>query len=261
MPQPDRKKQVGVLLIVLLALGLVTYAVLHVLRWQQGPGKTEDGLTLTKVSLSQAPPAVQDAALQLRESRIGYVIPQGNMAYVIVSTGVGGEPVELAGAKKAGAMIDVDVRSSGNGASLAVGLIKAPILDTRYVQFYLDGYPAAIPSLVNGHALPLTALPQKDAFAVISPREGERVTGSHVEVSGYARIFEGQFSITVFSAGKGRVLGELKNVAAATGAPNWGSFRTMVPIQVPAGVTDGVVLIFDEQTGAKALVPVVFGSK
>ncbi|HYG56606.1 MAG TPA: hypothetical protein VD902_00865, partial [Symbiobacteriaceae bacterium] len=204
MPQPDRKKQFGVLVIVLLALGLITYAVLHVLRWQSGPGKVETGLTIQKISLAQAPPAVQDAAFQLRNSRAGYVIPQGNMAYVVVSTGTGGEAVDLAGARRSGAMIDLDVRTSPSGAPLAIGLLKAPVVDTRYVQFYLDGRPAVIPALVNGHALPLTTLPDKEFFALVTPREGDRAAGTFVEVSGYARVFEGQFSITVFSTGKGR---------------------------------------------------------
>lgn len=259
--RPDRSKQILVLLVSMLAVGLLAFAVISFLRWQDGGPKENDGLVIRPIPIDQAPAFVREAAMRLAPSRVGYVMPQADMAYVIISAGQSGERLELAGARRAGTIIDIDVRTSSTGQPVLIGLLQTPVMDTRLVQFHLDGYAAGIPALVNRDSLPLMALPDKASLALVAPVEAERIMGNTVQISGYARIFEAQFSVTVFAAGKGRVLGEVQHVMAATGAPNWGSFRVNVPVTVPVGVLDGIVLVHDEQSGAKLAVPIKFGAK
>lgn len=261
MGRPDRKKQLGVMLLVILALGLAVFAALNILKGGTGGPPTPGGLTVTKIPLAKAPLPVREAAEKLGTSRVGYVIPQGNEAYLVISTGPAGERVDVGGAKRAGTMIDIDVRSDSAGERLIVALLKAPVADTRMVQFHLDGIAAGIPALVNRDNLPLLPLPDKGSIVIGSPLAQERVAGGTVQVSGFARIFEGQISIAVYSAGKGRVLGESKNVSAATGAPNWGSFKVNIPYEVIRGLTDGVLLVYDEESGAKVAIPIKFGAQ
>jgi len=259
---PDRRRQLGLLLVGLLALGLVAFAVFSILRWMGGGGVKPGGIAFKRIALSAAPQAVRDAAQQLATSRVGYAMPMGGVTYAIISTGAMGERVEVAGARQNGSLIELDVRSGGEkGDRLVIIEMKAAVADTRMVQFDLDGYPAMIPALVNRDNLSLMALPDKEYLITVKPRQGDRVGTTAVDVSGYARIFEGQFSITVYTAGKGRVLGETQHVMAAIGAPNWGSFRAIVPVAVPPGITDGIVLLHDAETGVKLAIPVKFGSK
>lgn len=259
MTRPDQKRHFGVLLLVLLGLGLAAFAVVNLFK-PGGPTKP-GGITVTRIPLAQAPLQVREAAEKLAVSRVGYVIPQGETAYLIISTGNGGERVDVAGARRSGTIIDIDVRSSSSGDRLIVAVLKAPVTDTRLVQFHLDGYAAAIPALVNADNLPLRELPDKGSLVLISPVAQERVAGGTVQVSGFARIFEGQISIAVYSAGKGRILGESRNVSAAIGAPNWGSFKVNIPFEEVRGLTEGVVLVYDEDSGAKVAIPVKFGAR
>ena len=260
MPQPDRRKQLGVMLLVVLGLGLAAFAILNIFGGKPGSPTKPGGLTVTRIPLAQAPLQVREAAEKLGTSRVGYVIPQGNISYLVISTGPAGERIDVTGARRSGTIVDIDVRSSASGEQLIVALLKAPVTDTRLVQFHLDGYAAGIPALVNTDNLPLMALPDKGSIAIAGPVGQERVAGGMVQVSGFARIFEGQISIAVYSAGKGRILGESKNVTAAIGAPNWGSFKVNIPYEVIKGLTEGVVLVYDQDSGAKVAIPVKFGT-
>lgn len=246
------------MLLVLLALGLAAFAVINLFGKGAGPQKP-GGVPLSRIPLAQAPLQVREAAEKLSASRVGYVIPQGNQAYLVISTGPNGERIDVTGARRSGTIIDIDVRSSSAGDRLIVALLKAPVTDLRMVQFHLDGYAAGIPALVNTDNLPLMNLPDKGSIVIAAPIAQETVAGGQVQVSGFARIFEGQISIAVYSAGKGRVLGESKNVSAAIGAPNWGSFKVNIPYEVVKGLTDGAILVYDQDSGAKVAIPIRFG--
>jgi hypothetical protein len=262
MARSDRTKQLGLMLAVIVGLGLMAFAAINLFRSHPGGGGTAGGnVAVKRVALSEAPQSVREAAAQLAASKVGYVMPQGPMAYLIISAGPNGGGIDLAGAKRAGSIIDIDVRSKAGGDRVVIGLLQAPVADTRMVQFHLDGEAAGIPALINTDNLPLVSLPDKGGIVMVAPVTGERLAGTMVQVTGYARLYEGRFHATVYSAGKGRVLGESKSVVAATGSPNWGSFKVNIPVDVPQGMTDGVVLVYDEQTNTKVAVPVKFGSK
>lgn len=260
---PVQRRHLSLLVVGLLALGLIAFAVFHVLRWQAGGGGKAGSIVVRRVTVAQAPMAVQEAASRLATSRVAYAIPIGDVTYLVISTGEMGERVEVAGARQDEAvsgLIHVDVTSSSAGERLLILEMRASVYDTRMVQFNLDGHAALLPALVNADGVPLMALPDKEFLVVAAPQPNTRIVGGVVQVSGYARIFEGQFQATVFSAGKGRVLGEAQ-VAASVGAPNWGSFRVNIPITVPQGITEGVLVLHDDQTGVKMIVPLHFGTK
>jgi hypothetical protein len=260
VPRPNRTKHLGVILLILLGLGLAAFAAVNILHWRGGGAKT-GGMGIARITLAQAPLRVREAAQQLAASRVGYVVPDGNVSYLIISTGIGGERVDVAGAKRSGSIIDIDVRSNATkGESLIIAKLNAPVTDARLVQFHLDGYAAGLPALVNADNLPLVTLPNKEALVLVSPTAGDRIAGGMVQVSGYARIFEANVSVAVYSAGKGRILGQ-QNVTAAIGAPNWGSFKINVPYEQVAGLAEGVVLVYDNDSGAKLAVPIRFGAK
>ncbi|MDF2629880.1 MAG: Immunoglobulin-like domain of bacterial spore germination [Symbiobacteriaceae bacterium] len=258
VPRPNRTKHLGVILLVLLGLGLAAFAAFN-LYW--GGGGVKTGMGIARINITQAPLRVREAAQQLAASRVGYVIPDGEVSYLIISTGLGGERVDVEGAKRSGTIIDIDVRTSPTkGESLIIAKLNAAVTDARLVQFHLDGYAAGIPALVNADNLPLVTLPDKESLVLVTPKAGDRVAGGMVQVSGYAKIFEANVSVAVYSAGKGRVLGQ-SNVTAAIGAPNWGSFRINVPYEQVAGLAEGVILVYDDDSGAKLAVPVRFGEK
>lgn len=259
MLQPDRRRQLSILLATLLALGLIAFAVINVLHWYRGGAKAAE--QLQRLQLHEAPMMVQEAAAKLSSSRAGYAIPFGNATYVVISTGPGGERIDLAGVKVEQNYVDINLRTSSAGERLLIAKLNRAVSDTRMVQFNLDGHFALIPSLVNAHNLPLVALPDKQSFVITAPAAESRIMGNELQVSGYARVFEGQFSITVFSANKGRILGEVSAASAAVGAPNWGSFKVNVPLNLPAGITEGVLLVYDQESGAKVAVPIRFGTK
>lgn len=262
MPQPDRRR-LAQLVLVLMGIGLVAYAAISILHWQK-PGTIPDknkGLMVRKIAMTEAPQSVQEAAAKLALSRVGYAMPVGDATYLIISTGDMGERIEVAGARSTGGLIEVDSRTTGNGERQVVAVLNTRVADQRSIQFNLDGHPAVIPILVNVDDLPLVALPTKGSLALVNPVANARIQGGIVEIAGYARVFEGRFNITVYSDGKGRVLGEAKGVAAAAGAPNWGSFKLTVPVDLSSGATKGYVLVQDEDTGYKLLIPVQFGKK
>lgn len=258
MLQPDRRRQLSILLATLLALGLIAFAVINVLHWYRGGAKAGD--EIQRIQLHEAPMLVQEAAARLSNSRVGYAIPFGKATYVVISTGMGGERIDLAGVTVGQQYVDINLRSSSSGDRLIIAKLNRLVADTRMLQFNLDGHFALIPALVNLDNLPLVALPDKQSFVVTAPLAESRIMGSMVQVSGYARTFEGHFSITAFSANKGRVLGEA-HVRAAAGAPNWGSFKVNLPLSLPEGITEGVLLVYDQETGAKVAIPIKFGAK
>lgn len=257
----DRRQHLGILLVVLLTLGLVAFAVLNVLRWHGGGTKQGD-LALRRIALQDAPFAVQDVASKLAQSRAAMAIPQGSKTYVVIATGEMGERIDLARAERetSATGIAVHVRTSATGERLVVGVMNHTVTDVRTVRFLLDGLGYRIPAVINADDLPLVALPEKEALVLVYPLEGSRISGM-LQVSGFARVPGGRLSVQVFSAGKGRILGEVSDVYAAAGEPDWGSFRVNVPMEVPAQTTDGVVVVYDRATGAKLVVPVQFGSK
>lgn len=261
----EAKRRLGLVLAAVLAVGLLAFAAFHLIRWQRdGSPLSQGDVSIRKITLAEAPSMVQEAAAKLQASRIAYAMPAGRSTYVIISTGPNGERLELAGARRdqvLSNMINVNLKSSSRGDRLILALVDATVADQRGIRVLVDGFPGMVPSLVNTDSLPLTVLPETGALAVVSPEYNVRVAGSSVEVSGFARFLSGRFNIQVFAAGKGRVLGEALEVRASAGAPDWGSFRVSVPINLPAGVSDGVVLIYDNDTGAKVAIPVRFGSK
>lgn len=257
----QRKQHVVLLVGVVLILGLAGYAAFHLFRWSNGGAPGPGRVTIEKVPLAEAPAEVREAAQVLAPSKVGYVIPDGNAAYVIISTGPSGDKISVESATRAGALIDINLKSSSEGDRLIIARLDSPVADTRVVQFKLNGQAGVMPGLVNSHGLPLAALPTTGALVAVSPKPAERLMGATVQVSGYARLYAGTFRVAVFSAGKGRVLGEATAVVAATPAPNWGSFRINVDFEAPPGMTEGVVLIYDEESGAKVAVPVRFGTK
>lgn len=262
MPQPDRRRSFGILLAALLALGLIAFAVINVLRWHRGGPSKETGIAIVPIALSEAPADVQEAAAVLKTSRVGYAMPKGKTTYLIISTGQSGEAIKLVGAMSEegnAGPIGVHLQTSTYGQQMVVARMDMAVADTRAIYFYLDGQMAAIPAVVNAHGLPLTAFPDKAQIVVVSPLAGERMAGNMVQVTGYARVFEAGFQVQVIAAGKGRVIGEAVGYAAA-GAPNWGSFRVTVPVNA-AGVTEAIVVLHESQSGAKAAVPIKFGSK
>ncbi len=261
----ESRKRMGLLLAALLAIGLLAFAAVHLVRWQrEGRPVSQGDVAIRKITMAEAPTTVQEAASKLQTSRVAYAMPSGRYTYVIISTGPNGERLELAGAKRdpvLASMINVNTKSSSRGDRLIIAALDAQVADVRNIRVLVDGYPGMVPLLVNADSLPLTVLPDTGALAVVAPEYNVRVVGSSVEVSGFARFFGGRFNIQVFAAGKGRVLGEALEVRASAGAPDWGSFRVSVPVSVPQGVTEGVVLIYDNETGAKVSIPIRFGSK
>jgi hypothetical protein len=257
--RPDTRRHFGILLLVLVGLGLAAFAAINFLHLRPGTGKPPGlgGITVKKITLNAAPPQVRDAALKLATSRVAYTIPQGNVTYMIISTGTMGEPIDLAGASRSGSLINVDVRTAGSGDRLIIAAMTAAVTDTRTVQYHLD-QAANIPALINTDNLPLVALPDKGVLVIVSPTAGDKVGSGTVQITGYARVFEGQFTAAITAAGKGRVLGELRKGIAATAAPNWGSFKINVPYTAVSGITDGVVVVYDEESSGKATVQVRF---
>jgi hypothetical protein len=263
MTEPERKRHLGLFLAALLALGLLAYAVVHLLRWQSGGEAKEGGITVRQIALNQAPMMVQDAAARLATSRVGYVMPMGDVTYLVISSGVMGERMVIVGARRApdSPLIAVRLGSATNGEPLIVAEMKASVSDPRMVHFELDNYTGVIPALINRDGLTLARLPDKEMLAMVGPQPNTRVMGNMVQVSGYARFPDGRVSIQVFSTGKGRVLGEATNVVVAALGPDWGSFRANVPLTLPQGTDEGVLLIYHPQSDAKVAIPVRFGAK
>lgn len=260
----DAKRKLGLALAATLALGLIIFAAVNLLRPGADQPRTSDSVAIRKITLAETPSMVQEAVDKLQASKIAYAIPQGRSTYLVISTGASGERLELAGARRdqvLTATININLKSSSRGDRLIIAKLEDTVVDVRNIRVLVDGFPGMIPALINLDSLPLTTLPDVGELAVVSPEYNVRVMGNAVQVTGYARIFNGRFNIQVFSAGKGRILGEALEVRAAAGAPDWGSFRVNVPVNLSVGVREGVVLIYDPDSGAKVAIPVYFGSK
>ncbi len=254
----------------MVAAGLAAVALISAMVWgiarrgakpvpQTDTQGTVGALTTGVVSLSSAPADVQDAAARLMHSRVGYAIVKPDRTYLIISTGSDDLKVRVAGAQgqPAGStptFVDVNLASDGSGERL---LIATTSLTTQAeYQFNLDGVAAGIPTLHNPDMLALVTLPNSGGFVALSPTADQMIGTSVVSVSGYARVFEAQFTVRVMTA-KGRVIGE-KHVMAAAGAPSWGSFKADVAIDTADLPETGFVVFEEGMTQAKLVVPVRF---
>lgn len=261
----DRKKHLAMLLAALVATGMLIFAGVHLARWVKTGGDLKGGLSARRIPLRDAPAMVQSAAAHLMGSRVAHVIPMGEVTYLVVSAGTSGERLSLVGARRESAAgaeaLRVDLKSDPAGDRVLIAVLNAGVVSARSVGVTIDGRMGLVPRLINDDALPLSALPEFESLVVLFPQEGVRLAGSAVEVTGFARLPGGRLSIQLFTAGKGRSLGEEATVVASAGSPDWGSFRALIPANVPDGVTEGVVLVYDKESGAKVAIPVRFGSK
>lgn len=259
----ERKRQLALFLATITVLGLLAYAGLQINRWRSAGGSIGGGLATGQISLRDAPEEVQAAAARLAPSRVGYAIPMGTTTYLIISTGSSGEMVSLVGAERIRGVPPkavVNLRSNPGGQRMIIARVHGMPALPADITFAVDGRPGAIPALVNRDGLPLVTLPEAGHLAVITPESNARLVGSTLEVTGYARLHSGRLSVQVFTAGKGRVLAESLTVAAAA-YPDWGSFRTRISVDVPPGSSDGVLLVYDPDSGAKAVIPIRFAGK
>lgn len=223
------------------------------------PPPATQRVTLTPVRLMDAPAEVADAAARLMHSRVGYAMPVGGRTYLIVSSGSDDLKMSLVGAvgqpgTGTPSFVDVNLATSSSGERLMI--LAAPIAGGAEYQFNLDGTYAAIPTLHNRHGLPLVTLPHVGGFVVISPASDETVSGRTFDVSGYARVFEAQFTLKAMSA-KGRILAETQ-VMPAAGAPSWGSFVASLTLPEGEMPETGFLVLEDPMTEAKLVVPVRF---
>lgn len=255
----QRTRVATLVLAAAMILGLFVVAAQDAGRWFAG---RRGGLDLRRIALTEAPTAVKEAAGVLRSSRVAYVMPQGNTTYILVSTGEFGAPVEQVEAVRQSdrsPAIQISLRSSPAGNRLLVLAITAAVEDPRMVRVALDGHPMSM--LTNPDHVPLTALPDHGSLVLVAPENHVRVAGAAVEISGFAKVYDGRVSVQVFADGNGRVLGEAQEIPVAAASPDWGSFRTHVAFSVPPDVTQGYVLVYDRKGGTKVAVTVRFGSK
>lgn len=259
----ERKRQLALLLATISILGLIGYAGFQIAAWRSAGGNIGGGLTVKQISLRDAPEEVQVAASRLAPSRVGYAISMKGATYLVISTGSSGELVSLAGAERSQGIptkVQVNLRASPNGHKLIIARIHGLGLSPAHVSFAIDGREGAIPALVNQDGLPVVTLPLSEHLAVLAPEINARVVGGTIEVKGYARLHSGRLSVQVFSAGKGRILGESITTTAAD-HPDWGSFRTRVQVEVDPSHREGVLLVYDPDSGAKAVIPIRFADK
>jgi len=257
----DRRRQFGLVLLVLLLSGLAAIAVVSALRWELG--RLGSTVAYRLIGLDNAPVVVQEAARQLKHSRVAYAVPVGSATYLIISAGDAGSGLELK-AVRAGqpaGRLDVELGTRAKGERLILATIPTRPDDMAAVHFRLDGREGRLPALLNPDRVPLVGLPSEGGLVVQSLQPEATVTGGVVEVAGFARTGSGQISIQVFGDGVQVPLGELLRLKAATTAPNWGSFRAAVPVDVRHTVSHGVVLVYDPDSGTKAVIPVRFGHK
>lgn len=252
------------------ALGLAALALIGALLWgvlrnqnqaepAGGYNPTVSALTLGAVSLSSAPADVQEAAARLMHSRIGYAIVKPDRTYLIISTGSDALRVRVTGAvgqppTGTPTFVDVNLASDGSGERLLIATVS--LTTPAEYQFNLDGMAAGIPTLHNPDRLPLVTLPDRGGFVVLSPAPDQVADSGTLQIAGYARVFEAQFTVRVLTA-KGRVVGE-QHVMAGAGAPSWGSFLTQVSIETANLPDTGFVVFEEEMTESKLVVPVRF---
>lgn len=253
----------------MVAAGLAALALIGALVWGAMRGRnqptgtpnpgTVGALALGVISMSSAPADVQEAAARLMHSRVGYAMVTPDRTYLIISTGADDVRVRITGAQGQPAsgtptFVDVNLASDSTGERLLIA--TTPLTTAAEYQFNLDGAAASIPTLHNPDLLPLVTLPNGSGFVALSPVSDQLVTTGTLAVSGYARVFEAQFTVRVMSA-KGRVLGE-KHVMAAAGAPSWGSFKADVTIDTTDLPETGFVVFEEQMTQSKLVVPVRF---
>jgi len=258
------RREAGVLLLAALMLGVAAVAATQFRHSRPQSGFEVGKVAVRRMAISEAPWAVQEAAGRLGTSRVAYAMSVGPVTYLVISTAETGERVEVVGAERDQefkSRINVNLRRSPNGERLLVVLMQAAITDQQSVRFVLDGGSGRIPALLNPDGLPLVRLPDAGGLVLVSPESGARISGTGLQVSGFSRLVDGEFNVQVFAGGKGRLLGQAMGLRAAGGAPDWGSLRVNVPISIPPGVTDGVVLVYDLRSGAKSAVAVRFGGK
>lgn len=259
----ERKRQLALFLATIAILGLLGYASFQIAAWRSAGGSIGGGLAVKQISLRDAPEEIQAAAAHLAPSRVGYAISTKGATYLVISTGSSGELVSLAGAERIQGVptrVQVNLRASPGGHKLIIARIHGLGFTPAQVGFAIDGREGAIPALVNHDGLPVVTLPNSEHLAVLAPEINARVVGGSIEVQGYARLHSGRLSVQVFSAGKGRVLGESVTTTAAD-YPDWGSFRTRVQVEVDPSHREGVLLIYDPDSGAKAVIPIRFADK
>lgn len=247
--------------VVICAVALVVAALAVAAGDSKGPDKgPEKGQANgpRQIPLSGAPAIVRDAATTLSGSRIAHAITLDGATYVVISTGSEGERLQVEGIRVEQGAATVSLRRSPAGNSLYIGQIKPDLARDVALRVQIDG-GETFPTLSNPDGLPVPALPPNTAFVVLSPKEGTQVGQPVVEVVGYARVGAAKVQASVYSPGKGRVLGHAEAVPAAQ-APNWGSFRLTIPVELPAGVKEGVVLVYEQESGAKVAIPVKFGA-
>jgi len=259
----ERRRQLAILVASVLAIGLLVFASVHVARWYRG-GEASVQQGIRRIPLREAPMEIQEAAGRLASSRVAYAIARGATTYLIISTGIMGERIELGTSPlptQQGAPFELNVRSSPGGERLIIAAVGSQSVNPNAIRYLLDGMPGRIPALINPDGLVPVTLPDEGGLVVTGPDPHAYILGNVIHISGFARLPSGRFQVQVLAAGKGRILGELKDAIASTGAPNWGSFRVSVPIEVPEGVTAGTVVVHDPVTGARVPIEVQFGRR
>lgn len=262
MPKP---KPVYVWIGVGLALlaTLLTWGVIT-LRKLAGTGTgSSNTIQLTAADINALPADVRDAADKLRSSKVGYALTRGNKTYVIISTGSDSMTIRYDKATKvanqgAPAWVDVHLARDVSGSRLLVlqATIKDPKTDVMDYQFDVDSEAAAIPTLHNPHNLPLVALPTDSRFVVLDPVRGQVADQFPLRISGYARVFEGNFTVTILSE-TGKELGKAY-VRAAGAAPGWGSFVGDLRPSVTQLPATGTIVFQGDEPAARLVIPVRF---
>lgn len=261
MPKQNVRRKLGFVLATLVAGGLLAFAGVSVLRWhaRQNDGNPNAGKVQAEaVPLEQAPVLVQQVAGRLTSSRVGFAVPADRDTYLVISTGESGERVVLDAVKAhRGKALDVTLtQSPAAGGRLLVVRVHDKLSVGHVIRYYLDGVNA-IAAVVNADNLPPVPLPAAGTLAVVAPRPNGRVTGTQLTVSGFARIgVDETLSVRVLGGEKGQVLGEASGIRAAALAPDWGSFRVALPLEIPESVTTGTVWVVNDKTGERVSVDV-----
>lgn len=257
----EQRRQLGLLLLVLLLSALAAFAVVSALRWEMG--RMGGSVAFRTVGLDSAPVAVQEAARQLKHTRVAYAIGVGSATYLVVSAGDAGNGLALKSVRtgRQAGQLDVELVSQSKGERLILATVPTRPENMADVHFRLGGREGQLPVLLNPDGVTPGALPEEGGLLVQSPRPEAPVAGRELEVAGFARTGSGQISIQVFGEGVQVPLGETLRLKTATTGPNWGSFRVKIPLDLPPTVSRGTVLVYDPDSGIKALIPVRFGQK
>ncbi|HYG56607.1 MAG TPA: Gmad2 immunoglobulin-like domain-containing protein [Symbiobacteriaceae bacterium] len=213
----------------------------------------------TAINLASAPADVQAAAAILKTSRVGYAMVKPDKTYLVISTGATADTVSIDRAEgqpnlSDPSLVDIFLKTDAKGDSLMIA--TTPLTKETEYQFDVDGRYADIPTLHNRHNLPLIPLDAKTGFSLVRPAPGFQAEAGILEVEGYARVFEAQFTAKLITE-KGRVISQ-SAVMAAAGAPSWGSFSTRLKFDEQNAPETGYLVLEEEMTGAKLMVPVRF---